>query len=100
MTALTQQQHNTFTILQPVGNLDFFSASAFQNELLSALQNGVAHLIIDMSKVSSVDSSGLGALVRGTKTALNMHVDLRLVSASQQVRHVLKMTGLDYLLRL
>jgi len=100
MTTSIQQQRNTFTIIQPVGHLDFFSASTFQNELLSALQGGVAHLIIDMSKVSSVDSSGLGALVRGVKTALKMRVDLRLVAASQQVRRVLKMTGLDYLLRL
>ena len=54
---------------------------------------------MDLSSTEFMDSSGLGALVAGLKTARQAGGDLRIASPSAQVQTVLSLTNLDRVLR-
>ena len=57
------------TIVRPVAErLDVEVASDFRSMLLSLIEQGNRHLVVDLNGVSFIDSSGLGALVSALKT--------------------------------
>jgi anti-sigma B factor antagonist len=50
-------------VISPEGELDFASVGAFRDALAEAAGPGEAGVLVDLSEVSFIDSSGLGALV-------------------------------------
>jgi anti-sigma B factor antagonist len=54
---------------------------------------------VNLAETTFVDSSGLGALVSGLKSARQAGGDLRLVAPSEQVSMVLRLTNLDRVLQ-
>lgn len=60
---------NGTTIVRPAGDrLDIEVAAAFRAKLLSLIEEGHRHLVVDLEEVTFIDSSGLGALVSALKT--------------------------------
>jgi anti-sigma B factor antagonist len=51
------------TVIASEGEIDVSSVGAFRNALSEATRAGVDRLVIDLSEVSFIDSSGLGALL-------------------------------------
>jgi anti-sigma B factor antagonist len=70
------------------------SASRLRSRLKELLANGDTQLVIDLSRVSFVDSAGLGALVAGLTTARNQGGNLKLARVARQFREQLIMTKL------
>ena len=57
------------TVVRPSGErLDIEVAADFRAMLLSLIEQGHRRLVVDLSDVSFIDSSGLGALVSALKT--------------------------------
>jgi anti-sigma B factor antagonist len=57
------------TIVRPLADrLDIEVASDFRSKLLSLIEQGHRHLVVDLDAVTFIDSSGLGALVSALKT--------------------------------
>ena len=52
-------------------------------------------IVLDLSKVSYMDSSGLGALVGLWVSAQKAGCELKLISLSQRVKELLHLTSLD-----
>lgn len=66
---------------------------------ISKAENESKQVLIDLSALSFVDSSGLGVMVRAKKAAAAVGIDLRFVNAQGTVRNVLKTSRLEkYLL--
>ena len=84
------------------GELDLVEAREFQtkvDELL--LANGcVKELVVDLSEVSFVDSTGLGALIGRYKVMKLRGGSVRVVGAQESVYKVLEMAGLRKIMRL
>lgn len=60
---------NGTTIVRPTtGRLDIEVAAEFRGMLLSLIDQGNRHLVVDLNDVTFIDSSGLGALVSALKT--------------------------------
>lgn len=51
------------TVIAPEGELDISRVGDFRAALLDAAREGAAAVVVDLSQVSFIDSSGLGALV-------------------------------------
>lgn len=51
------------TVITSEGEIDVSSVGAFRDALSEAARAGADRLVIDLSEVSFIDSSGLGALV-------------------------------------
>ncbi len=60
---------NDTTIVRPTTDrLDIEVAAEFRAMLLSLIDQGSRHLVVDLKDVTFIDSSGLGALVSALKT--------------------------------
>lgn len=79
------------------GEIDFTSSGAVQSTLLSMVLPGGGAVIADLSRITFLDSSGLGVLVQAHRTAHERDTRL-LVVASDPVRKLLRLTGLDTVL--
>jgi anti-sigma B factor antagonist len=51
------------TVIAPEGELDFARVGDFRAALSDAAREGAAVVVVDLSQVSFIDSSGLGAIV-------------------------------------
>jgi anti-anti-sigma factor len=83
------------TIAELTGELDIASAPALRDQLLSLLRPGSSRLVIDLSRVSFCDASGLAVLVNTARRARLLGGFLRLAAVSPQVGQVLNITGLN-----
>lgn len=81
------------------GRLDMLTAVDVKKRLAEVVAAGNHRLVIDLNKVSFVDSSGLGALISGLKAARIAGGDLRLARPDKQVRYILEVSTLDRVLR-
>ena len=79
------------------GEIDFTSSGAVQSALLAMVLPGGGVVVADLSDVTFLDSSGLGVLVQAYRTAREQDTRL-LVVASEPVRKLLRLTGLDTVL--
>ena len=81
------------------GRLNMVSAPALKAAIDELIGAGRPRVVVDLSGVSFMDSSGLGALVAGLKPARQAQGDLRIAGANEQVLTVLRLTNLDRVLR-
>ena len=86
---------NKIAVVKLTGRLDLTAAPELRSLLTKTVEQGYSHLGLDMGAVVAVDSSGLGALVSGLKTARLAGGDLRLAHLGQQPLLVLRTTTLD-----
>jgi anti-anti-sigma factor len=83
------------TIAELAGELGVASVPALRERLLSLLRAGASRLVVDLSKVSMCDASGLAVLVGVSRRARRLGGFLRLAAVSPQAGRVLHSTGLD-----
>jgi anti-anti-sigma factor len=81
-------------LLSPDQALVGDAAEAFERQLQDLLKKGYRNLVVDLSNVSSMDSSGIRALVRGQSTARRMTAMLRLAAPTAAVKEVLAESNL------
>jgi len=82
------------TIAELAGELGLARAPALRGQLLRVLRPGSSQLVIDLSRVSFCDASGLAVLVSTARRARPLGGFLRLAAVSPQVSRVLNITGL------
>jgi anti-sigma B factor antagonist len=86
-------------VLQCTGRLNMVSAPALRETVSGVVEGGRNHVVVELSGVDFMDSSGLGALVGCLKTARQAGGDLRIAAPTDQVRMVLKLSNIDRILR-
>ncbi|MGK2853592.1 MAG: STAS domain-containing protein [Microbacteriaceae bacterium] len=85
-------------VVHLAGRLNMVSAPKLRDAVVKAVADGHARLVIDLSDVEFIDSSGLGALVSGLKTTRQAGGDLRIAAPNEQVRLVLQLTNVERVL--
>lgn len=80
--------------------LDVGNARAFKQTLIAAAGEKGLVLVVDLTAVEEIDSSGLGALVAVLKAMRMFGGTVMLASAKEQVRSVLELTMIDRILPL
>lgn len=91
---LCTHSHDSVTVVSVIGRLDAYTASALSN-LLEKLVEESPRLVIDLSGVSFIDSTGLSVLVQGMKRCRVRQGDLRLCAARPPVDGIFALTRLD-----
>ena len=76
------------------GELDDYTAPRLRECFGEALEAGAKRVVVDLSKMSFIDSTGIGALVGGLKRFRSVGGDLELDSPSRSAYRVLELTGL------
>lgn len=99
MQVTIDRQAGVTAVVHLTGQLDALSAPYVRSEFANAVAAGHSRLVVDLSNVGFVDSSGLGSLISGLKAARTAGGDLRLAQPSKQVRALLTLTMLERVLR-
>lgn len=86
------------TVFRICGALDEQLAGVLVDSVREA-SDGSPRVLVDLAAVTSVDSAGLGALIRGLKAARDGGGQLVLARPSAEVAHMLQLTGLNQVLR-
>jgi len=76
------------------GDIDLENAGEVRKALLNSLKQK-KDLLIDLSAVSYIDSSGIASLVEGLQVARKQKNELSLVSVSARALRVLELARLD-----
>ena len=74
--------------------MDAHNSGDLKEQMLQLFDEGKCNLIIDLTTVRFVDSSGLGALVSGFKNASARDGNLKLCCLQPQVRSMFELTRL------
>ena len=92
---LSRQSVGGYPVLAVRGEVDVSSAPALRNELDQLLAEGNTTVIVDLSGVGFLDSTGLGALVSARANAADAGGDLPVVCDHERVLKLFTITGLD-----
>lgn len=86
-------------VIRPRGRLNMVAAPGLREQLHKLVQGGSRLLVVDLSAVEAIDSSGLGALISGLKAARQSGGDLCLAAPGERVMAVLELTNLNRVLK-
>lgn len=83
------------TVLEVAGEIDVYTAPQLRERLIALVDDGVRKVIVDLSRVEFLDSTGLGVLVGGLKRLRSVGGDLVLVCSHERLLKIFRITGLD-----
>ena len=83
-----------YTVIRLSGDVDLHSSPKARDAILACLKRKSA-LLVDLSAVSYMDSSGVASLVEGYQTARKQGLEFGLMAVAQPVMNVLKLARLD-----
>lgn len=83
------------TVVHVGGEIDVYTAPALRERLDEEIQHGHYALVVDLSDVTFMDSTGLGVLVGRLKQIRLHDGTMLLVCAHDRVLKVFAITGLD-----
>ncbi len=76
------------------GSLDIATSPTVRASLTEASERGDHRLIVDLTSVDFLDSTGLGALIGAQRRAKEFDGEVRLVVKEGQILRLLRITGL------
>jgi anti-sigma B factor antagonist len=85
--------------ISEIGELGLANSDGFRREVRAALAGDVRNIVIDLSSISFMDCTGLGALaaLSGTARKSDRDISLYLVTPTPLVQRIARLTGLDSL---
>lgn len=95
----TREVRDNYQLFRLTGLLDAFSEPTFRKVLSKCVEEGPKHIVLDLSKIDFVDSSGLGSLVQIAKKAQSATGTLQIVT-NPRVTQTVKLVRLETFLAL
>ncbi|MGI6361138.1 MAG: STAS domain-containing protein [Bacillota bacterium] len=81
--------------VQPAGDLDLLVADSLRHELTNALKKYAAKILVfDFSKVTFIDSSGLGVILGRYRQLAPLGGKVSIVGCSPQIYKIIELSGL------
>lgn len=93
------QVYQRVTVISVKGRVDSSSAGDLEAALKRLLEEGTSNLVLDLSGVEFLSSSGLRVLVTTLKAVRKSGGDLRLAQLSQRASDAIDLAGLDVLFK-
>lgn len=93
--ALESRNENGWAVLQVRGEVDLYTSPQLRDGITELLDQGANRIVIDLSGIEFMDSTGLGVLVVGLKRAKERDGEFALVCREGSVQKILSITGLD-----
>jgi anti-sigma B factor antagonist len=87
-------ERNGAIIVHLTGELDLYNAQVVRDELFGAAARSPERLIVELSQLTFIDSTGLGALIEARTRMPNRKAFL-LVGPGLETRRALEISGLD-----
>ena len=84
-----------YAVVELRGELDVSSASSLRERLLGILADQAPNLILDLSRLTFIDSTGISVLLAAERRAHELGGSLSLAGPQKIVTRVLHITSLD-----
>lgn len=91
----TTQDGKTVIVLAPSGRLDITTAWQFRLKLQECISKLSPHVVVNLSQVSFIDSSGLTSLVAGMRDADKVKGTFRICNVHPEAKLVFEVTMMD-----
>ncbi|NCJ07002.1 anti-sigma factor antagonist [Synechococcales cyanobacterium C] len=95
----TRDVRDNYQLFRLTGLLDAFSEPVFRKVLNKYIEDGPINVILDLSKIDFIDSSGLGVLVQLAKQAQTANGTFQIVT-NPRVTQTVKLVRLEGFLAL
>ena len=92
---VTTRQESGCTVVTVVGEVDVYTAPTLDEALSATLAEGNTCVVVDMTGVDFLDSTGLSVLVKALKRIREADGSLNVVVSADRVAKVFRLTGLD-----
>ena len=92
--SLNHRKEGEWTVLEVGGEVDVYTAPKLRERLVELVSDGHYKIIVDMTKVEFLDSTGLGVLVGGLKRVRSHDGSLALVCSQERILKIFRITGL------
>jgi anti-sigma B factor antagonist len=86
--------HGDLAIVTVTGDIDVFTSPHLRETLLDLIEGGGLHLLVDLSAVEFLDSTGLGVLVGIFHRLRSRDGSMAFVSTDDRVRRIFHVTQL------
>lgn len=93
--SVSQQSVGEYPVLAVRGEVDVYSAPALAEGLNNLIEAGTKAVIVDLTEVGFLDSTGLGVLVAARTAAADAGLALPIACDHERVLKLFKITGLD-----
>ena len=81
-------------VVAPTGEIDAVTSPTLGRHLLALAEEGKTGLIVDLSKVTFIDSTGIGVLINTVRQVSHRHGHLVLVCPTERILRPFEVTGL------
>jgi anti-sigma B factor antagonist len=96
--ALTARSIADRTVLEVGGEIDVYTAPSLREKVISLVDTGTTMLIVDLSHVEFLDSTGLGVLVGALRRMRGIHGSFSIVCDQERLLKIFRITALDSVL--
>lgn len=86
------------TTLKVTGEIDVYTAPQLKEKLLASCSQEEWKVVVDLSGVTYMDSTGLGVFIGAYKTCQSVGGSLHLVGLTPRVARLFNITGVDELI--
>jgi anti-sigma B factor antagonist len=93
--SLTTRRFADHTVLEIRGEIDVYTAPTLRESLVQLATAGESRLIVDLTRVDFLDSTGLGVLVGANRRLTAAGGTMTLVCPHEKLLKIFRITGLD-----
>ena len=95
---IQSEQLEDITIFKLSGDLNSFNVELAYNALVKVINNKRYNVILDLSNLNYIDSSGIGFMTEALKRLYEKGGDMKIVYMTPYVSRIIKLLHLDYFL--
>jgi anti-sigma B factor antagonist len=95
LTMNSRIQDETTCLLDIEGEIDVYTSPQLKQDLVQLAERGIKKVIINLSKVEYLDSTGLGVLIGGLKRLREAGGNLALFGPGMRIQRIFEITGLN-----
>lgn len=92
---MTTRAVGELSVVDVAGEVDVFSAPELAEQLTQLFDAGRRTVVVDLTSVTFLDSTGLGTLVAARNRAEEAGGQLPIIGSGEQVLKLFRITGLD-----
>jgi anti-sigma B factor antagonist len=93
--SVSRQSVGGYPVVAVSGEVDVYSAPTLKQSITDLLASGASTVVVDLSGVAFLDSTGLGALVEARSATSDAGGALPLVCSHERIIKLFTITGLD-----
>jgi anti-anti-sigma factor len=97
-TVSVSELADDIVLIEAAGEIDASSAPRLQDKLISALRDGAAGVVLDLSAVAYMDSTGIAAVIAGYAEAKDRNARLAVICGEGHAGQRMRVMGLEALL--